>query len=106
MVGIAETESAAIAALRGLACDAIILDLDLKQGNGFEVLKWVRAGHRGPRPLIIVFTNYVYPQYRNQSMRLGADFFFDKAQDFDRLRETIDKFLPADGGRPPEGRGA
>jgi len=100
VVGAAETQSAAIAALRDLPCDAIILDLDLKQGNGFEVLKRVRANHRGPRPLVIVFTNYVYPHYRNESMRLGADFFFDKAQDFDRLRETIEKFLPADGGGP------
>lgn len=96
VVGAAETEFGAIAALQDLQCDAIILDLDLKQGNGFEVLKWVRAAHRGPRPLIIVFTNYVYPQYRNQSMRLGADFFFDKAQDFDRVRETIEKFIPTD----------
>jgi len=99
VVGTAETESAAIAELQGLQCDAIILDLDLKQGNGFGVLKWVRAGHRGPRPLVIVFTNYSYPEYRNESMRLGADFFFDKGQDFDRVRETIEKFLPADGGR-------
>ena len=99
VIGTAETQIAAIAELQELQCDAIILDLDLKQGNGFEVMRWVRASHRGPRPLIIVFTNYSYPEYRNESMRLGADFFFDKGQDFDRLRETIEKFLPADGRR-------
>ncbi len=89
VVGYAETETAAIAALHELHCDVIILDLDLRQGNGFEVLKSVRAERTGPRPLVIVFTNYVYPHYRNQSVRWGADFFFDKARDFERVREVI-----------------
>lgn len=97
IVGNAETESEAIEALQDLQCDAIILDLDLRQGNGFEVLKRVRSDRRGPRPLIIVFTNYVYPHYRNESVRLGADFFFDKARDFDRVRETIERFTPTHG---------
>ena len=90
VVGYAETEAAAVAALQAHPCDVIILDLDLKQGNGFEVLKSVRADHTGPRPLVIVFTNYVYPHYRSQSVRLGADYFFDKARDFDRVREVIE----------------
>jgi len=95
VVGYAETEDAAIAALHEQQCDVIILDLDLRQGNGFEVLKSVRADPAGPRPLVIVFTNYVYPHYRSQSVRLGADYFFDKARDFDRVREVIEDLARA-----------
>ena len=95
VVGYAETEAEAVAALHERQCDVIILDLDLRQGNGFEVLKSVRADPAGPRPLVIVFTNYVYPHYRSQSVRLGADYFFDKARDFDRVREVIEDLARA-----------
>ena len=101
IVGHADDQSSAIAALREAPCDAVVLDLDLKQGNGLEVLKSLRAG-KGVRtpPVVIVFTNYVDPHYRAQSMRLGANFFFDKARDFDRVREIIEK-LAVPGGIVP-----
>ena len=95
VVGYAETEAEAVAALQERQCDVIILDLDLRQGNGFEVLKSVRSDPAGPRPLVIVFTNYVYPHYRSQSVRLGADYFFDKARDFERVREVIEDLARA-----------
>ena len=87
--GYAETQNDAIAALHEQRCDAIVLDLDLREGNGFEVLKSVRAEPLDPKPVVIVFTNYVYPHYRSQRVNLGADYFFDKARDFDRVREVI-----------------
>ena len=93
VVGFAETEADAIAALNELDCDAVVLDLVLRHGNGIEVLKSVRARHPGARPLVVVFTNYVYAHYRNQCARLGADYFFDKARDFDRVREVIEDLI-------------
>ena len=36
-----------------------------------------------------MFTNYAFPQYRDRSLALGADFFFDKAREFHRVREVL-----------------
>jgi len=32
-----------------------------------------------------VFTNYAFPQYRDRSLALGADYFFDKARELPRI---------------------
>jgi DNA-binding NarL/FixJ family response regulator len=85
--------------LRKLDCDAIVLDINLARGSGFEVLRSVRAD-RSRRPRIIVFTNYAYPYYRHLSMEMGADFFLDKATEFDRLLEIIE-LLPAANDAAP-----
>jgi len=94
VVGCADTEAGAQNSLAKLDCDVVVLDLDLKQGNGLRVLEWLRAAPSRRRPVIIMFTNYVMPHYRHQSLRLGADFFFDKARDFDRVLEVIQGVTP------------
>ena len=98
-VGCAETESDAVDKLRKLECDAIVLDINLARGTGFTVLRYVR-GNRADRPQVIVFTNHAYPFYRQLTMEMGADFFLDKATDFNRLLEIIGR-LPAAGDPVP-----
>ena len=39
---------------------------------------------------MIVLTNYAFPQYRAKSLALGADYFFDKAREYHRVREVLD----------------
>jgi len=84
-----ETEGAALAAMREAGWDAAVLDLQLKQGTGLGLLKALAQGARPPNTKIIVFTNYAFPQYRDRSLALGADFFFDKAREFHRVREVL-----------------
>jgi two-component system, NarL family, response regulator DevR len=98
-VGSAETASEAVEKLSKLDCDAIVLDINLARGSGFEVLRSVRA-NRAHRPRVIVFTNYAYPYYRQLTMEMGADFFLDKATEFDRLLEIIEGLPGADGAAP------
>ncbi len=98
-VGCAETESEAVDKLSKLDCDAIVLDINLARGSGFGVLKSVRAS-RAHRPRIIVFTNYAYPYYRHLTMEMGADYFLDKATEFDRLLEIIEGLPAADDAAP------
>ncbi len=90
VVGHAETETEAIAALQALACDAVVLDLQLKEGHGFNVLKALRSASRKPRIIVLVLTNYATPQYRSRSMDIGADYFFDKSREYDRLYEVLE----------------
>jgi len=98
-VGCAETQSEAVEKLSKLDCDAIVLDINLARGTGFEVLKSVRA-NSAHRPQVIVFTNYAYPFYRQYAMEMGADFFLDKATDFNRLLKIIEGLPAADGAAP------
>jgi len=39
--------------------------------------------------VVIVFTNYPYPQYRRKCIDAGADFFFDKSTEFDKVTEVL-----------------
>jgi DNA-binding NarL/FixJ family response regulator len=89
IVDIIDTESAALSLMREGAWDAAVLDLQLKQGTGLGVLKSLAQGSRPAGTKIIVFTNYAFPQYRDRSLALGADYFFDKAREFHRVREVL-----------------
>ncbi len=60
VIATAVDESGAVAAAREMHLDVIILDLQLKEGTGFGVLQ--RLGK--VRPIIIVFTNYMLPEYQ------------------------------------------
>src|SRR5690349_12200851 len=72
-MGAVATESAAIQAIDQQKPDVILLDLRLKEGTGFSVMRHVR--HAGKQPVVIVITNYALPQYRREAEALGARFF-------------------------------
>jgi DNA-binding NarL/FixJ family response regulator len=42
---------------------------------------------------LIVFTNYRYPQYRKKCMDLGADFFFAKATESDKIPLVVSELI-------------
>lgn len=67
--------------------DVVILDLRLYGGNGIDVLEKVKE--KSPATIVIVVTNYAYPQYRDRCLELGADYFFDKSTEFDKIPEAI-----------------
>jgi len=90
IVGHAETEAAADAALQAQEWDVLILDLQLLQGTGLGVLRNL-GNHRRQGTLVIVLTNYAIPMYRERSMQLGADYFFDKAHEFARIKDVLDE---------------
>ena len=85
LVAAVADESAAVEAASGKGIDAIILDLQLSQGTGFGVLE--RLGRK--RPLVIVFTNYVLPEYQRRAAALGVEYFLNKARDYERLPQLI-----------------
>jgi DNA-binding NarL/FixJ family response regulator len=89
IVGQADSEADALALLRAGQWDAVILDLQLKEGTGLGVLKKLGAQDRPPHSKVIVFTNYAFPQYRDRSLSLGADYFFDKSREFHRVRDIL-----------------
>jgi DNA-binding NarL/FixJ family response regulator len=96
IVGQADSEQAAIGMLNAAPWDAMVLDLQLRHGTGLGVLRAL-ISRRPPDTKVIVLTNYAFPQYRAKSMALGADYFFDKAREYHRVREVLDD-LASDRG--------
>lgn len=82
-VGAVSTESAAINAIDAQKPDVILLDLRLKEGTGFSVMRHLKLASK--QPVVIVITNYSLPQYRREAEALGARFFLDKSQEFDLI---------------------
>ena len=91
LVATVDTEDAARAAVARDAIDIMILDLHLKQGNGFGVLRGL-ANVVG-RPAVVVLTNYDLPEYKAAALALGAAYFMDKARDYDRLRDVLHELV-------------
>ena len=85
VVGLVADETAAVAAVREQRPDVIILDLQLKEGTGFGVMQ--RLGEM--RPVIIVFTNYMLPEYQRIASSLGVQHFLNKSIDYERLPQLL-----------------
>ncbi len=83
----AEDVLGAITSFQKLNHEAVILDIRMPGGSGIDVLQKIKKGD--PSPLVIVLTNYPYPQYRRKCIDAGADFFFDKSTEFDRVGEVL-----------------
>lgn len=94
VTGYSDTAEEATHMIQELRPDAIILDIRLRQGTGFQVLQAIKAP--GKPPIVIVLTNFAYPQYRKKYMDAGADFFFDKSNEFDQVVVVLNQYLLKD----------
>ncbi len=83
----AEDVLGAITSFQKLNHEAVILDIRMPGGSGIDVLQKIKRGD--PSPLVIVLTNYPYPQYRRKCIDAGADFFFDKSTEFDKVTKVL-----------------
>lgn len=86
-LGVAGNVPEALKRLKGLHADLIILDICLPGESGLGFLEKIRSLEF--RAKIIVFTQYAYPQYRTECLRLGAQYFLDKSIEFPILLEII-----------------
>lgn len=90
-VGYASGAKEAVEKILAERPDAVVLDLHLAQGNGFDVLKGLKAA--GFEPAVYVLTNHPIEAYRQNAAKLGARGFFDKSNEIHLLREEIGKLL-------------
>jgi DNA-binding NarL/FixJ family response regulator len=87
LVGEAGTVGGAIDGIRSTHPRALILDLQLEDGSGLEVLRAVHPA--APALHVAVLTNYATDQHRRACMDAGAECFLDKSSDFPRIREIV-----------------
>ena len=57
--------------------DFVILDLDLPDGSGIDLLKEFKK--KDPGAEVVIFTNYPTDEFKSRCMHLGADHFIDKS---------------------------
>jgi len=91
VIGQAESAEKAINSIRILKPDVTILDIRMPGGDGIEVLKNIKKDKSAP--LIIILTDDLYPQYRKKCLDSGADYFFDKSTEFQKVIGVLKKFI-------------
>jgi len=91
VVGSSDTENEALETLRKQACDVLILDIELKQGNGISLLRNLDRDSVLPNMLKIVFSNHVSGTYQRVGEQYGVQYFFDKAAGFSELRTLLEQ---------------
>ena len=96
LIGTVDTEADAVERIANAAPDVLILDLRLRDGSGFGVLRSLdRSSAR--RPKVIVLTGFDLPQYRREAETLGVDAFLNKSRDYHRLPVLLSSYA-AQGG--------
>ena len=87
IIGEARDGTEAIEAVGRLNPDVAILDIKMPGTDGINVLREIK--NRNDNIMVIMLTNYPYPQYRRKCMELGADYFFKKSTQFENVMEAL-----------------
>jgi two-component system OmpR family response regulator len=85
-----DTEAAALGIIAGSRPDVLLLDLHLRTGSGFGVLRSLARG--GHRPKVVILTNFGLPEYRHEAELFGVEAFLDKSRDYFRLPSLLRGF--------------
>ena len=90
LLGNAENIQTALSFIEANQPDVVFLDIHLshdKPRNGIDLLNALRKTY--PVLKIIMLTNMSGERYRAICKSFGADYFFDKSEDFDKIPETL-----------------
>ncbi len=68
--------------------DAVILDIQLPDGSGLDVLRTIKK--TSPACVVIMLSSHGAEEYREACLQSGADHFFPKATEFERIPETLE----------------
>jgi two-component system, NarL family, response regulator DevR len=93
VAGEAASVAEALATIPLLRPDVVVLDLHLPDGDGVAVLESVKR--IVPAPVVVMLSNYADDFYRTWCEAAGADFFLDKAKQFDELPGLLSRVMNA-----------
>jgi DNA-binding NarL/FixJ family response regulator len=91
LLGNAATIQAALEFIEEKKPHVVFLDINLahdKPRTGIDLLNALRKTY--PVMKIIMLTNLSDNRYREMCRSFGADYFFDKSQDFEKIPETLE----------------
>lgn len=87
VIGESDDIAEALSMVYKLKPDILILDIKMPMGNGFYLLEYVKKYNLVQT--VMILTNYADSSSKNQSVILGADYFFDKSTEFEHVPQTI-----------------
>ncbi len=90
IVGISSEISGAYEKILSTHTDAMILDIQLSDGNGLGLLKQIKTST--PNIRVVVLTNHSNEANRMQALRAGADSFLDKSTDFEQIPALLQRW--------------
>jgi DNA-binding NarL/FixJ family response regulator len=93
IIGVAPDGEVALLLIRGLKPDVVILDIEMPNMSGLEVLKEIRKDE-DDSTVVIVFTSN--ESYRDECLVNGANYFLDKVTEFKLLIDILENDLLAD----------
>jgi DNA-binding NarL/FixJ family response regulator len=100
LVGQADIAFEAIEGLRRLRPNCAVLDISMPGGSGIHVLETIKREQ--PALSVIMLTNFAQDQYRQKCLALGADYFFDKTTQFEKVLEVLGRPGDSAGSSPPK----
>lgn len=86
-IGHSDRADEAIRAILREQPDVVMLDWQLAQGSGLEVLRALKQS--APTIDVYMLSNFASEPYRRLAERLGVREFFDKSTEFERVRQTL-----------------
>lgn len=87
LVGCATNGVQGLAMFRMLKPDAVLLDLQMEGLHGMDLIPIFKR--ELPQCRVVVLTAFGDKSTRERAMQLGADFFYDKASEFDVALQTL-----------------
>lgn len=89
IVGVAGSQEEAVAGVRRLKPDVVVLDLQLKMGSGTDVIRAVRASPELAATRVFVISNHTSPHLKAGCLELGANHYFDKVKELGELTTAL-----------------
>lgn len=100
--GFSDGEEDALAQLMAQPCDVLIVDIELKQGNGMSMLRKLSQAKTHAGDLKIVFSNNVCEAYRLAGRRYGVQHFLDKSFQLPELHALLEQFSASMPAQNPD----
>jgi DNA-binding NarL/FixJ family response regulator len=91
VVGKFDNGTETLDALRNMKPDVAIVDYRMPGLNGIEVLREIRKTDSGLKFILLTF--YAFDNYRQMAMEAGADYFFSKVDDYEKLSLLMAELL-------------
>jgi YesN/AraC family two-component response regulator len=77
--------------IKNLNPDLVIIDINMPKLTGLQVLEAIKKENH--KTIFIVLTFYASKYFKEKAISLGADYFFSKVDDFEKVSTVVCNLL-------------